>query len=109
MNSPPNDKATGIIGHFEWDGREERLPPCWIPRDDIPPVSLQKPRDSGRIYAVEESDSLRRKLLTAIATAEETICVASFLVADTELVKALLEASKWGRRVYLLTASEAQL
>jgi len=109
MNSPPDNAKTGTKGQFEWDAQEELLPACWIPRNNTPHGSLGKPQEDSRVYSVEDSDHLRRRLLTCIEAAKETICVSSFLVADAEIVKALLQASNHQRRVYLLTASETQL
>src|SRR5713226_9565700 len=84
---------------YEWDARHQQLPPCWIQRNSTAAQQLhKKTSDDGRIYVTDSSGLLRNKLLSALRKAEEMVCVTSFLLADAEIVKALLEVSKRGCR-----------
>jgi cardiolipin synthase len=66
-------------------------------------------KDTARILVSGPSGQLRKRLLSTIGDAREMVCFASFLLADAEIVRAVLGAAERGCRVYLLTASEGQL
>ena len=106
---PPDAARIPKERQYEWDAREETLPPCWIPRKDALTGPRSRTTETGRIYPTDATDRLRRRLISTIEDAQGTVCLASFLIADPEIVKELLRASRRGCRVYLLTASETQL
>jgi len=85
------------------------LPPCWVQRNvgSIDPEKGMK--DTSRILVSGPSGQLRKRLLSTLRGAKEIICVSSFLLADAEIVKELLNTAERGCRVYLLAASEGQL
>src|SRR5207245_2433706 len=88
--------------------RDEPLPPCWIATQDVQPPSLPALVGSG-IWQTEASGGLLAHVVRSLRSAREMACVASFLLADPDIIQALLEASDRGVRVYLLTASEKLL
>jgi len=91
---------------------DELLPPCWVHTKRH--IDLE---ESGRYIGTQylkiiETDStgfLRNRLVMMLDSAKDSICVASFLIADSYIIQAMLRASERGVRVYLLTASETQL
>lgn len=89
----------------------EKLPPFWkdtgnqIIIKETEKVSITE----SRIIQTEKNGVLRNKLLQYIYSAEEMICVSSFIIADQSIIQALTKATEKGVRVYLLTASEIHL
>jgi cardiolipin synthase len=94
---------------YDWDARDQLLPPCWVPRRDGSIDTGKGLGDTGRIWVSGPSGQLRKTLLSTIGDAREMVCVSSFLLADAEIVREALSAAERGCRVYLLTASEGQL
>ncbi|WP_437650306.1 phospholipase D-like domain-containing protein [Sorangium sp. So ce362] len=65
---------------------------------------------TGRILQAEESGMLGRAVAEVVETARDVVLVSSFLFADPDTERALLDAARQRRvRVYLLVASEARL
>jgi cardiolipin synthase len=98
-----------IERRYEWDARDQLLPPCWVQRNDASIDPERGMKDTSRILVSGPSGQLRKRLLSTIGEAREVVCLASFLLADVEIVRAVLGAAERGCRVYLLTASEGQL
>lgn len=89
----------------------ESLPPGWIQRHQQRGLESEKDLISGdsRVIQTESTGVLRNKLLRIIDSAENIVCVASFLIADSYIIESMLRASERDVRVYLLTASEIHL
>lgn len=88
------------------DQRGEALPPTWCPRapnGDGAPVAV-----SG-VMRADASRQAASAVCAAIGDAHEVVVAASFLLADEEIQKALLQAAMRGVRVYLLLATETRL
>ena len=80
---------------------------CWIR------VQKTKPDNdedlNHEVMRVGPNKRFRNALIETVRNAEETIIASTFLFADQELEKELLDAAKRHVRVYLLTASDAQI
>ena len=71
--------------------------------------STWKEVQHGRVMTSGPSGILKNRIVRLIDSGREQICVCSFLLADTEIENALLEAAKRGVRIYLLTSAEVKL
>ena len=87
--------------------RGKTIPDCWVR------VQETKPDDDAalddEVMRVGPNKRFRKALIETIRSAEETIIASTFLFADEELEKELLAAAERHIRVYLLTASDAQI
>ncbi|HMY18842.1 MAG TPA: phospholipase D-like domain-containing protein [Polyangium sp.] len=63
----------------------------------------------ARVFQAEEHGEMRLRLEQMIGAAREVVMMSSFLFADPNIERALLDAARRGVRVYLLVASEAKL
>lgn len=86
---------------------DDALPPCW--HRQRPTTHEASERVGGGLLSTGPQGSLRKALVDVIATAEDTVLIASFLFSDSDLCDALLAAHARGVRVYMLTASKARL
>ena len=68
-----------------------------------------KEMNDSRIHTSGSSGGLRTRIVQLIDSAQEHICVCSFLIADNVIEDALLSAVERGVRVYLLTSAEVKL
>lgn len=85
----------------------ETISDCWIRVQKTKP---DNDKDLSReVMRVGPNKRFRNALIETIHNAEETIIASTFLFADQELEKELLDAAKRHVRVYLLTASDAQI
>ena len=88
------------------DQRRFRLPPTWISR---------KPERGGQVEQGNEvlesgpRGELKKRITALLASAREKVVVSSFLLADSDVEDAIIEAAKKRVRVYVLLASEARL
>lgn len=96
-----------ITRRFEKDFRQQILTSVWHARSN--PRSLSTLPTTGPILAVESSKAAARAMSTAILAARQMVCVCSFLLADRDIVEALLHQAQSGVPVYLLVASETRL
>lgn len=96
-----------ITRRFEKDHRQQILASVWRERG-TPKTPGTRPT-SGHILAVESTKSAARTMCAAIAEAQQLVCACSFLLADPDIVQALLQKAQSGVPVYLLVASEARL
>jgi cardiolipin synthase A/B len=80
--------------------------PVWIPYRE-----KRSPREEQleKIYQSGENRHCIQDIITAINQAQYTVMLVSFLMADTALEDALMNAAKRGVRVYVLLASENKL
>lgn len=89
--------------------RDDKLGPCWI-HTETPKTELKKLGRMGeRLWQPTNSGELKGHVIALLDKATEIVCASSFLIADHQIVEALLRASKRGLRVYLLTAPEVIL
>jgi sugar-specific transcriptional regulator TrmB len=92
------------------DRSKEPLPPLWV---HPPSFGRNAPRirrrSESRVWLIDPDGLVRSKLVEIVDGANQIVCVCSFLIADKNIVDALLRAHERGVRVYLLTASENQL
>lgn len=90
--------------------REEPVPPCWVTRRDAAKTGHGSAPNLGLgLWQSDETAAFRSELIEAIQAAKGMVCVSSFLFADRELIRALLNAADRGVRVYILTAAETFL
>lgn len=83
------------------------LPPCWL---RVRPTEPDGPARAGHVLMrTGPSGEFRDELVQTVARARDVVVLASFLLTDAALADALLTAAARGRRVYVLTASEAHL
>ena len=89
------------------DLREESFPPSWKSRR----VSTEQTAESiGRgVYRSGKSRQLAARVLGIIREARDMVVASSFLLADAEVERGLLDAAHHGVRVYLLLATETRL
>ncbi|MDM8548339.1 phospholipase D-like domain-containing protein [Candidatus Venteria ishoeyi] len=80
--------------------------PVWIPEHS---GNFPKQEKLGQIYQSGEERYCIRDIITAIKQAKDTVMLISFLLAETKLEQALLQAAQRGVKVYILTASENKL
>jgi cardiolipin synthase len=91
---------TEIIDHTS-----DALGPVWLPRTG----GTVQERARGEVLTSGRARAGAGALVTAVASARDTIFVASFLLSDEAFANALLEAAGRGVRVYVLTASDVRL
>ena len=85
----------------------ETISDCWV---RIQETKSDDDADSHNgVIRVGPNNKFRKALIETIRKAEDTIIASTFLFADEELEKELLDAAKRYIRVYLLTASDAQI
>ena len=92
---------------------DETLPPCWVNRG-IKQIKKENnyfndSNISETIWVSGNDGVLLNELIKAIDAAKEMICLASYIFSEPEIKEHLLNASKRGVRVYLLTASNKHL
>ena len=87
---------------------DQPLPVGWV-RDVAVDFAGSFDLNNSRIFQTESSGALRDKLIEILDSSKDIICISSFLIADNLIIQAMLNASKRGVRVYLLTASEIHL
>jgi|GEM_PF-1053663 len=63
----------------------------------------------GRLMTSGTSGTLKKRIIQLIDSARNQVCACSFLLADTAIENALLQAEQRGVRVYLLTSAEVKL
>ncbi|EDN71561.1 hypothetical protein BGP_5877 [Beggiatoa sp. PS] len=80
--------------------------PVWIPYHQ---TAYRREEQLGNIYQSGEQRRCIQDIITAIDQAQDTVMLVSFLMADTALEDALMNAAKRGVRVYVLLASENKL
>ena len=78
----------------------------WITKES---KNNKKEKWSDEIFVSGNNRGLLNELVSSVKSANEIVCVSSFIIQSTEFTDALLEASNRGVRVYLLTASETHL
>ena len=83
------------------------LPPGWLRFRETQPLDDRSPA-SGLLCA-GPSRALHKSLLDTVNQAKEVVLLASFLLADKQLMDALLRAVGRGVRVYALNSSEQRL
>lgn len=96
-----------IERRFEQDHRQTRLRGVWHERGGQRPQPSQPA--GGQLFVIEQSKTAAKAICTAIAEAQQQVCVCSFLMADPDIVSALQAKAQSGVPVYLLVASEARL
>jgi len=89
--------------------RDVPLGLAWVPlashqTSPVPPLK----RDAA-VWPTEETGFARSRIVEAIRSAEDTVCICSFLFYDEAIRNALLDATGRGVRCYLLTMSEQHL
>ncbi|TFY93767.1 phosphatidylserine/phosphatidylglycerophosphate/cardiolipin synthase family protein [Pseudomonas nabeulensis] len=89
------------------DRTHEPLGPGWLRR--APTLPEQREQVSSHVWRTGANLQFRDTLVQAIEQASEHVLLCSFLLADTPLADALIQASERGVRVYILTASEQRL
>ncbi len=86
---------------------DDPLPPCWL---RVRPTEPDGHARAGQVLRrTEPTGAFRDELVQTVARARDVVVLASFLLTDAALADALIAAATRGRRVYVLTASEAHL
>ncbi len=107
-------KINSIEDKVEMDFSKEVIGDCWVPRK-IKPATLYSRCFAGeRLILSPLKDNINGKVLIEylvkmIDDAQDIICISSFIIQESEMTKALLNASSRGVRVYILTAKEEDL
>ncbi len=89
------------------DQRDFEMPPAWASR--TPVAAPPDPELGDRVHRSGRGRAVARRLADLIGSANRMAVVSSFLLADDDIERAMLEAAQRGVRVYLLLASEARL
>ncbi len=84
----------------------EPINSVWITKKS---KSVQKEKWSEQIIVAGNNRSIFNELISTVDSANDIICVSSFIIQSTAFTDSLLKAKKRGVRVYLLTASETHL
>ena len=87
--------------------RDGTISECWVRVQKTKPDNDADCHDG--VMRVGPNKRFRNALIEMIRDAKETIIASTFLFADDEIERELLDAAKRRVRVYLLTASDAQL
>ncbi len=95
-----------IEQQFSVDQRDREIDPAWFSRET---GSWEKDTTNPIRSGGEGGGSLKPMVLEIIKEAEEILTICSFLISDKDLLKAILEASDRGVRVYILTASKDRI
>jgi len=88
------------------DLRNEIVECCLIPREKSKTRKIFTKKLSQNVWRTEKNGAFLNLMVDAINKADETIGVSSFLIDDNILIQALVNASKRGVRVYLLTSEQ---
>ncbi len=92
---------------------DEILPPCWINKDLKQAYRennyFEDTQISKNIWVSGNDEKLLNELKASIDNAKEMICITSYIFSEPEIKAGLLNASKRGVRVYMLTASNKHL
>jgi cardiolipin synthase A/B len=94
---------TLISREFIKDNRNEILPPSWIEREHS---SQMKGNYRDVLFTPGE---LKKRALSLIDSGMEMACICSFLIHDSDIEKAIVNASNRGVHVYILLSSEAKM
>jgi len=84
--------------------RQELIECCLLPKSNTNELKEITNKISQNIWKTDPSGKLLQLMLDAIRKAREIICVSSFLINEKSLIQAMLDASKRGVRVYILTS-----
>ena len=87
--------------------RDGTISDCWVRVQKTKPDNDADFHDG--VMRVGPNKRFRKALIETVRKAEETIIASSFLFADDEIERELLDAAKRRVRVYLLTASDTQI
>ncbi len=91
---------------FTVDYRDREIGPAWFACEaGAWEIEASTPILSGG----EKGGSLKSMVLEIIRESEEILAICSFLISDGDLLKAILEASDRGVRVYIITASKDRI
>lgn len=102
MNDSLNKTYTKIVSQ-----EDINIPVVWT---DLKPKSKDGDKESfGKLFISGEQKSLVEFLEKMILSAQETVVICSFLLADKSIEDAIEEVAKKGVRVYLMLASETHL
>ena len=63
----------------------------------------------GRFLVTGKNKILINKIIEYIQSAQELICISSFILTEENIIEEIRNSSQKGRRVYILTAPETQL
>ena len=86
-----------------------KVPLCWNGTEARPPQRNEVVDQPLGIYQSGPDRALVREIVTSLERARSFVCVSTFVLQQSEITQTLLNISKQGVRVYLLTASENQL
>ena len=89
------------------DYRKINIPIVWVPSKKEAANTTQA--DYGSVWTSCPEGRLTTKITDMIDSAQETIIVCSFLLADKAIENALYNAARCGVRVYLMLACETRL
>ncbi|MHA2040764.1 MAG: phospholipase D-like domain-containing protein [Candidatus Thorarchaeota archaeon] len=91
---------------FTADSRDKDIGPAWFARETGAwEIEMSTPILSGG----KRGGSLKSEVLEVVRGSEEILAICSFLLSDDDLLKAVLEASERGVRIYILTASKDRI
>ncbi len=92
---------------------DEILPPCWIYREinnnHKENNYFNNTRINKGIWVSGKDGQLISELKSAIDKANEIICISTYIFSEPEIKESLINASKRGVRVYIITASNKHL
>jgi cardiolipin synthase len=89
------------------DQRNQSLPPSW--KSLTASANQVAELVGGGVYRSGKSRQLASRVQSIIRGAREMVVASSFLLADAEVERSLLDAARRGVRVYLLLATETRL
>ncbi len=97
----------------EIDLRREEIPHCWIYKESNQDLALnnyfKNTQLSDDIWLSGQDRKLLIQLINSIKKARNIICLSTFIFSSKEIKDELIEASKRGVRVYMITASNKHL
>lgn len=104
MPEPEPSRHEKLIDHSA-----KPLPAAWLTRTDAAvPTHTRETAPQG-LWESGPEGAMRKEAVGLIRRAESIVCLSSFLLADKEVVSALLDQARLGTRVYVLTGSEKRL
>jgi cardiolipin synthase len=86
------------------DLSEKKIGPVWFNR--YPMKDPFEGKKGENMWATGPTGSLHDRIIEIIRSAEDVLCLSSFLFSDKRTEDALMEVAEYGVRVYLLSAYE---
>ncbi len=95
---------------YRKDNSKNSIGLAWISRQELQKViETADSSNPERLFPVNKGDELIHSIKELVDSSKNIVCMSSFLIQETDITESLIEASKRGVRVYVLTSGEEDL